>query len=352
MPEEEIRAETARDTRLAKLAVFILDGNFRACKQDDVLQPYSHVFTELSVIQRIIMHGNRMVLPKSLQQKAIKLCHEGHMGIVKTKKLLRSKVWFPGIDSQVQAEISGCIPCQGSIAGKVQRNPLQMTILRTGPWRHASADFSGPLPSGEAILVVTDTYSRYPEVEIVTSTSAKSVLPAFDKIFTTHGIPQVIKTDHHSTEKHSGNSQQKRDSITIELTPRWPEANGQVENFMKNINKVIRTADICGKDWKRGLYAYLLNYHDTVHPSTGQSLYTLSSGRTIRTKIPTAARKDERLQKQVQIHDQQEKAKAKAADESRGTAPHKFREGDTVLVRQQKQNCLRHSKVNPTSWTT
>ncbi len=92
MSEEEIRAGTARDTQLAKLAVFILDGNFRACKQDDALQPYSCVFTELSVIQGIIMRGNRMVLPKSLQQKAIKLCHEGHMSIVKTKQLLRSKV--------------------------------------------------------------------------------------------------------------------------------------------------------------------------------------------------------------------------------------------------------------------
>ncbi len=79
MFEEEIRAETARDTQLAKLAVFILDGNFRAWKQDDALQPYSRVFTELSVIQGIIMRGNRMVLSISQQQKAIKLCHEGHI---------------------------------------------------------------------------------------------------------------------------------------------------------------------------------------------------------------------------------------------------------------------------------
>ena len=88
----------------------------------------------------------------------------------------------------------------------------------------------------------------------MTSTSAKSVLPASDKIFATHGIPEVIKTDNRlpfqgeafrqfATEKgfHYGNHR---------LTPRWPEANGQVDFFMKNISKVIRTADICGKVWK------------------------------------------------------------------------------------------------------
>ncbi len=218
-----------------------------------------------------------------------------------------------------------------------------MTILPAGPWLHARADFCGPLRSGETIIVVTDTHSRYPEVEIVTSTSAKSVLPAFDKIFVTHGIPEVIKTDNGPPFQGEAFRQfaTEKGFHHHRITPRWPKANGQVENFMKNINKVIRTADICGKDWKRGLYAYLLNYCDTVHPSTGQSPYMPSFGRTIRTKIPTAAPQEERLQRQVQLHDQQAKARAKAyADESRGTAPHKFQEGDTVLVRQQKQNKL------------
>ena len=31
----------------------------------------------------------------------VKMAHEGHQGIVRTKQLLRVHVWFPGIDKMV-----------------------------------------------------------------------------------------------------------------------------------------------------------------------------------------------------------------------------------------------------------
>ena len=48
------------------------------------------------------------MIPTALQQRATSLAHEGHQGIVKTKKLLREKVWFPGIDQKVAQMIEGC----------------------------------------------------------------------------------------------------------------------------------------------------------------------------------------------------------------------------------------------------
>ena len=50
-------------------------------------------------------------------------------------------------------------------------------------------DFLGPFPSGDYLLVVIDEYNRFPEVEIVKSTSAKSVIPRLDAIFARQGIP-------------------------------------------------------------------------------------------------------------------------------------------------------------------
>ena len=48
----------------------------------------------------VILRGNRIVIPSSLQKRAMLLAHEGHQGIVKTKKLLSEKVWFPGIEAR------------------------------------------------------------------------------------------------------------------------------------------------------------------------------------------------------------------------------------------------------------
>ena len=115
-------------------------------------------------------------------------------GLVKTKALLREKVWFPGIDRMVKETIDNCIACQATCRPNPPE-PLQMSDMPQGPWQKVHADFYGPLPSGEYLLVVIDRYSRYPEVEIVRSTKASCVIPKFDKIFSTHGIPISMTTD-------------------------------------------------------------------------------------------------------------------------------------------------------------
>ena len=45
------------------------------------------------------------------------------------------------------------------------------------------------------VLAVLDACSKYPKVEIGPSTMAENSLPALECIFTTHQIPEVLKTD-------------------------------------------------------------------------------------------------------------------------------------------------------------
>ena len=116
------------------------------------------------------------------------------MGIVKTKQLLRSKVWFPGIDRHVENLVADSLPCQACLS-RATRDPLKMSPLPKGPWIQVSADMCGPFPTGELVLVVLDAYSRYPEVEIVKSTSAEAVVLALERMFAIHGIPEEVKTD-------------------------------------------------------------------------------------------------------------------------------------------------------------
>ena len=52
--------------------------------------------------ENFILRGTRIVIPESLQQKAIELAHESDQGLAKMKALLREKVWFPGIEMRPQ----------------------------------------------------------------------------------------------------------------------------------------------------------------------------------------------------------------------------------------------------------
>ena len=155
-------------------------------------------------------------------------------------------------------------------------------------WRHVAADFYGPLPMGHTLMVVIDEHLRFVEVEAVSSTSAATVIPKLDRLFATHGIPELLKTDNgppftsHSFKvfaKDLGFHHRK-------ITPLWPKANAEAERFMHTLGKAIRTARAEQKDWQKELNIFLRNYRSTPHSSTGKSPAELLMGRQIKTKLP------------------------------------------------------------------
>ena len=191
----EIQEATKNDPTLQRLAEI-----FRANKWDSIskitdervdiaeLKLFSKLKHELTLNEHsnVILRDTRLVMPHSLRKKSIEISHEGHQGLVKTKRLLRTKIWFPQIDKMVEEMIAKCIPCQAT--GPPNRpEPLQMNVLPPSPWHTVHIDFCGPFPTGEYLLVVIDAYSRFPEVDIVSSTSAKVTVPKLERIFATHG---------------------------------------------------------------------------------------------------------------------------------------------------------------------
>ena len=66
----------------------------------------------------MILRGNRIVIPSKLREKAVDLAHVGHQGIVKTKSLIREKVWFPGRDKMVKDKVDNCLACQAVTEGR------------------------------------------------------------------------------------------------------------------------------------------------------------------------------------------------------------------------------------------
>ena len=88
------------------------------------------------------------------------LSHEGHQGIVRTKQLLRSAMWFSGMDKLVEKEIAQCMPCQVTVSTHKQE-PLKPTQLPQEPWDKLATDLYGPLGSGE-YHSVNSTVSLFP----------------------------------------------------------------------------------------------------------------------------------------------------------------------------------------------
>ena len=110
MTIDEVQQETAKDSVLSKLSEAIALNNWL----DPEVKPFLNVKDELSVCNGLILRNHRLVLPHSLQNKAVDLAHTGHQGIVKTKMLLREKVWFPSIDKLVEEKVKTCLQSRHS----------------------------------------------------------------------------------------------------------------------------------------------------------------------------------------------------------------------------------------------
>lgn len=112
-----------------------------------------------------------------LQDRVIRVAHEGHMGMHKMRKLLKERVWFHEMNRKIESTVAHCVACQAS-NGKVMNKSVIMSKMPHAPWSELSMDFYGPLgENGNYLLVITDMYSRYPFVNEISKIDAKTVCP-------------------------------------------------------------------------------------------------------------------------------------------------------------------------------
>ena len=156
------------------------------------LSRYKQVKEQLTCTHTVLLKSDRLVVPAALQERIVDIAHEGHMGIVKTKALLREKVWFPCMDKMVETKVKACLPCQ-VVTPVYAREPVQVSALPDSPFDEVSIDFAHV--EGETLLLLVDDYSRLPFVEPVLSTSASAVIPKLDRLFATFGTPKIVRSD-------------------------------------------------------------------------------------------------------------------------------------------------------------
>jgi hypothetical protein len=337
---QEILEATATDPVLTKVKRSLQTGEWSGPET----RPYELVSQEMCLKNDIILRGNRIVLPERLWERTLALAHEGHQGIVKTKMLLRQKVWWPGIDAQVERLVKVCIPCQAT-GLKARPEPLLMTVMPEKPWQVVHIDLCGPFPTGEHVLGVVDECSRWPAVRLMKTVTTATVIEKLESVFATHGIPEVIVSDN-GPQFVSGEFRAFCEIKGIrhrKVTPLWPAANAEIERFFRTLGKAVRTAHVEGRNWRREMFVFLLNYRSTPHSTTGVSPAEVLMNRQLRTKVPQyeGLNKPGQVLKEALQKDQTRKAGMKRyADRKFRAKTSDVGVGDWVLLRQRRQNKL------------
>lgn len=107
------------------------------------------------------MCGYRIIIPKSLRNKLLGELHAHHFGIVKTKSLARSYIYWSDLDKEIEKKCKSCIHCLWNRQAPT-KSELMPWKLENSPWKRIHMDFCGPI-NGNMFLVVVDAYSKWME---------------------------------------------------------------------------------------------------------------------------------------------------------------------------------------------
>ena len=280
---EELRQETAKDKMMQELVKVAVTGWPEDKKNlHPLITPYAEFQEEISYTDGILLKGQRVIVPKSMQKEALQVLHDGHQGMVNSKKLARDLMYWPGINKEIEQMISQCINCQEHRRAQT-KEPMEAVEVPGGPWEHVAQDLFQCL--GSKWLICIDYYSGFFEIEKMESTNGYSVIKQSKKWFSCHGIPKKVTSDNgppwngeewKAFARHYGFEHRTS-------SPYHPISNGLAEKAVGIAKQIL----IKCSEAKEDPYLGLLNWRNTPrNQEVGSPAQRLFSRRT-RTRLPT-----------------------------------------------------------------
>ena len=190
---ERIKDETAKDERLSIALNYTANG-WLEYKEDCQLGA-RHLYqarSELSVSDGLLLKGDRIIIPATLQKEVLGHIHQGHFDITKCRERAASSVWWPGISKDISDLIGKCRVCQEKQSSQT-REPLLSSPLPQRPYHQMAADLCEH--NGRHYLVVVDYYSRYLDICFLSKTTSLAVIGHLKNIFARHGVPETLVSD-------------------------------------------------------------------------------------------------------------------------------------------------------------
>ena len=341
MDMDKVVKETNEDAALSRVKEILNQGYEKIPKHEteEVLK-FKAIYNELTVSGRgLLLKGDRIVLPRVLQKKAIEIAHRGaHPGIDGLCRRLRYNYFFHEMNKKVTEYTTRCEDCL-MYTDKKTKEPIQHHIIPERCWEKVSVDLYGPMPSKKHVVVVQDVTSRFPAAKIVNSTKAEKVIPAMKEIYNTYGNP-VTQISDNGPPFNSRKMVEFTTQRGIEkqlIPPHHPSAN-PVENFMRPLGKAMKIGAHNGRDAQETLDEFLSDYKQTPHPATGLTPADRMFRDGIRSKFPRKHITDEAILKSAK-RDQTLKEKNQRIVNDRVIRKTTYlRVGDTVISRNFQKN--------------
>ncbi|XP_063215713.1 uncharacterized protein K02A2.6-like isoform X1 [Bacillus rossius redtenbacheri] len=288
MPEPPIDAETLaqltdRDPVLRQVKQHTSQGWQGRKADSEELRPYWNRREALSLHKGCLLWGNRVVIPEGRRRELLMVLHAAHDGIVKSKMVARSYMWWPGMDRDIEQMVGQCAICQQQRA-----NPPKVKEVKwapeSEPWVRLHMDFLGPF-QGKVFLIVVDAHSKWPEVKAMHNMSSGAVIQALREIFSCHGIPRYLVSDNGTAfvSREMEEFLTKNGVVLMRTPPFHPATNGQAERMVQTVKYKLRKMG--AGDWHTRVARMLLALRSTPLGESHKTPAELLMGRPLRTVL-------------------------------------------------------------------
>ena len=130
-----------------------------------------------------------------------------------------------------------CKEC-ASVKRAPSKVPLHPWTWPQKPWQRVHLDFAGPF-QGSMFFLAVDACSKWPEVEVMTSTTTGKTLDVLRRWFSSNGLPEAVVTDN-GPQFVSEEFEEfcKLNGIKhLRSAPYHPASNGLVERFVQSLKQ-------------------------------------------------------------------------------------------------------------------
>ena len=277
-----LQASTASDPDMQQLIAVIKRGwpdQRISCPPS--VRPFWNYRDELSVMEGLLFKGERIIIPLALRKDMLKRIHVGHMGMVKCKNRAKEVMFWPSMNSQIEDIVSNCPACTEHQRSN-PKEPMIAHELPNRPWQHVATDLF--MLEDEQYLIVVDYYSRYFELERMSTTTSSAIINKLKAIFARHGIPEKLVSDNgpQFSAQEFAHFANEWDFRHITSSPTYPQSNGLVEKSVQIAKQLLKKS----KSDNRDPYLGLLEHRNTPLDDLAAPAQLLMS-RSLRSILPT-----------------------------------------------------------------
>ena len=268
---------TARTDKGYQLLITALRQNSKSALKTN---PFTHYFIgffeelSLSKDERIVLWGERIVLPTSLIKPVLKTLHLGHPGQERMYKAAKQLYVWAGLRNDVEQVVLNCSACLKMLPSNEKDFNLSLDKA-CEPMEIVGADLFNA--NGKEYLLLVDDYSGYFFIFLLRGLNTKAILKHLDKTFSQFGYPRMLLSDNGPQFRTEFRQYCEAKSIYHRTsTPYYSQSNGLSEAGVKRAKYLLLKSD------EKSLDDHLLGYFNTPRSNSNSTPAMLFFGRPLR----------------------------------------------------------------------